>query len=203
MELDWSALQTEAARGGLLPDGDEYHLIVVDAVATKASTGKPMIKAKFRVLDGPHEGRPAWAQFTLSPENPIALRIWFQHMAAFGLESSFFSQLPSGDEGLRVIADNMRNRGVTAKIGTRPYQGVDRNDITPVGPLPFGVPLPPGVVTGPPSVSPQGMAPSGGPPVPSVPSAPPTATPSAPTPQFPSVPTAPVAPTTPPPAQPF
>lgn len=197
MDLDWASLQQEAAKGGLLPDGDDYHLVVVDAVATKASTGKPMIKTKFRVLDGPYEGRPAWAQFTLSTENAIALRIFFQHMAAFGLDSSFFGQLPGGEEGLRVIADNMRNRGITAKIGTRPYQGADRNDITPMGPLPAGLPVPPGVVTGPPSVSPLGGTPQAGPPTPGQP----------PVPTAPSAPSAPPVPAThpatPPPSQPF
>lgn len=193
-DLDWAALQKEAATGGLLPDG-EYNLAVVDATATKASTGKPMIKCKFRVIDGAYEGRPTWSQFTLSTENPVALRIFFQHMAAFGLESPFFAALPSGEEGLRIVADNLRNRAVHVRVGTRPFQGQDRNDITPLGPPPAGTPLPPGLVTGPPAVSPVGMTPNGGPPVPSGPS----------TPAGPPVPatTAPPVPGTPPPAQPF
>lgn len=198
MELDWSALQQEAKSAGVLPDGD-YNLVVVDATATTASTGKPMIKMKLRVLDGPQRDKPLWTQQVLSPDSPLALRIFFQTMAAFGLDSNFFAQLRSGAESMEVVARNLRNRAVTATVGTRPWQGQDRNEISGFRALESSGPVPPGVVTGAPTVGAVPGSPVGGPPVPAAanpgpagPSAPPVST----------VTPAPAAPSTPP-TQPF
>lgn len=183
-EIDWSALQKEASTAGVLPAAS-YNLIVVDATATQASTGKPMIKVKFRVMDGPHKDKPVWNQFTLSAENAIALRIFFQHMAAFGLDANFFASNPSMD----TVAKNLINRAVTAELGVRQWQGADRNEVKTVSALAAGGPLPPGVVTGPPvassaapspvapaaaSTPPPAAAPSIGAGVPPVPPIPPT-----------------------------
>lgn len=188
MELDWSALAKEAATAGVLPAGD-YNVIVATAEATQSSNGKPMIKTKLRVADGPHKDKPVWNQFVVSAENAIALRIFFQHMAALGLDSSFFAKNPSMD----VVAQNLVNRACVVELGVRTWQGADRNEVKAVKPPQAGGPMAPGVVTGPPTIGPSaavGAAPT------------PVATPAAvPTPATPN-PTA-AGPSVPPPPQAF
>ena len=171
-EIDWSSLQKEAATAGVLPDGP-YNVIVTEANAVTSSTGKPMIKVKMRVTDGPHKDKPVYGQFVISAESPIALRIFFQQMAAFGLDANFFA----GNPGMEIVAKNLTNRGVTVELGHREWNGSDRNEIKNISPLQAGGPITPGVVTGPPSASPQ--TPSG-PPAPVAPSATPAAASSAP-----------------------
>jgi hypothetical protein len=171
-EIDWATLQKEANSAGLLPDGD-YSVICIEASATTSSTGKPMIKTKFRVTDGPQKDKPIWSQFVVSPESAMALRIYFQHMAAFGLDSSFFASNPTMED----VARNLVNRGALMTLGTRPWQGQDRNDVKGLKPLPSGAPLAPGVVTGPPTFSSPGGAPN---PMGGIPSVSPVATTSAP-----------------------
>lgn len=149
-ELDWGALQKEAASAGVLPEG-EYSIIVTEATAVTSANGKPMIKTKFRVTDGPHKNKPIWNQFVISAESAIALRIFFNHMAAFGLDTAFFAGGPSMD----AVAKNLLNRGATVKLGVRQWQGSDRNEVNGVSPLQTGGPIPPGMVTGAPSAGPS------------------------------------------------
>ncbi len=146
-EIDWGSLQKEAATAGVMPDGD-YNVMVYEATATKSSNGKPMIKVKARVIDGPKKDKPVYTQFVVSAENGIALRIFFQHMAAFGLDSNFFGQNPPMD----VVAKNLMNRGATFTLGTREWQGADRNEVNGVKALPSGGPIVPGLVVTPPVV---------------------------------------------------
>jgi hypothetical protein len=160
-----------------MPDGD-YNAIVVESSATTSSTGKPMIKVKFRVMDGPHKDKPIWSQFVISPESPIALRIFFQHMAAFGLDANFFAQQPPMDS----VARNLLNRGVVLTLDSREWGGALRNNVKGISPLSAGGPIAPGVVTGPPIVGVSPMSLPG-----STPS--PTSTPTVPT--TPTTPTAP------------
>ena len=183
-EIDWSALQKEAASAGVLPDGS-YDVIITEATSSPSSTGKPMIKVKFRVTAGPHKDKPIWNQFVVSPESPIALRIFFSHMAALGLDSSFFASQPSMD----VVAKNLVNRAATIELGTRQWQGQDRNEVKSISTSAAGGPVAPGVVTGPPVPGASPMTPPA-----------PMATPA---PMTPPVPTTPGTPPTPPPTPAF
>jgi hypothetical protein len=167
-ELDWNALQNEAKSAGLLPDGS-YTVSIVDADATKpSSTGKPMIKVKMRVTEGPQKDKPVWNQFVISPESPIALRIFFQHMAAFGLGTDYFATNPKTED----VAKALINRTAVIELGTRQWQGQDRNEVKAVSPSVTGGPIAPGTVTGPPNGGPSAprsaapVAAAGAPPVP-------------------------------------
>lgn len=153
-ELDWNALQKEAASAGLLPDG-AYNAVVVEATAVTSSTGKPMIKTKLRVVDGPQKDKPIWTQFVISPESPVALRIFFQHMAAMGLTSDFFATQPSTD----AVAKALLNRQAVLELGKRTWQGQDRNEVKSISASPTGGPVAPGVVTGPPVAAPSTPSP--------------------------------------------
>jgi hypothetical protein len=184
-ELDWGSLQKEAATAGVLPDG-EYDVICYESTATTSSNGKPMIKVKLRVTAGPAKDKPIYSQFTVSAENAIALRIFFQHMAAFGLDSNFFGQNPPMD----VVAKNLLNRGVRVTLDQREWNGTMRNNVAGVAPLPAGGPTVPGLVVGPPSAMPTAGSPI----------APPAVTPAGPT-STPTASTTPAPPATP--ATPF
>lgn len=179
-ELDWGALQKEAATAGVYPDGD-YNVIVFESVATTSSNGKPMIKIKARITDGPKKDKPVYSQFVVSAENAIALKIFFQHMAAFGLNADFFAQNPPMD----VVAKNLMNRGAMFELGTRQWGGADRNEVKSVKPLPAGGPTIPGLVVTPPVLGPTGMTPTAS-----------LAGPAAATPVTPMTPTTPGAPPT-------
>jgi hypothetical protein len=140
-EIDWASLQKEAD-DVLLPDG-EYPMIVVDANAVESSNGKPMIKLVLAATEGPKKDRKVWTQLVLSAENPIAIKMWFTQLAAFGLGADFFATKPTMDQ----LATELKNRGVLAKIGRREWQGADRNQVeayktyTPSGPIPPGMKL--------------------------------------------------------------
>lgn len=179
MELDWGALQSEAKSAGVIPAGD-YNVVVTETTATTSSTGKPMIKVKMRVTEGPQKDKPVWTQFVISAESPMALRMFFMHMAAFGLDSSFFDQKP----GLDQVAANLMNRAATVTLDIRQWNGADRNEVKGIKVASAGGPLAPGVVTGPPVL---GATPTNS----ASPLATPTTQPPAPSATTPTAPSAP------------
>jgi Protein of unknown function (DUF669) len=164
-----------------VPDG-WYDLVVTKATVVTASTGSPMIKVVLNIETGPHADRPQFDQFVLSEDNALAMAIWFRQFAAFGLpaDAYFAVRNPS----LAQVAEDLLGRHVRAKIGTRRWQGVDRNDIqeyqspmTGPDPLPIGnvmtstavpsrVPPPGGGGLATPSGTPNVPTPSGAPPLP-------------------------------------
>lgn len=190
-EIDWSALQKEAETAGLLPDG-QYAVIVTKADAVTSSTGKPMIKLKMAVVEGPLKDRPLWTQLTLSPENPVALRMWFMQLKAFGIGDEFFATKPTMDQ----LASTLVNRGVLATVSHREWAGSDRNQVDKIEPYNPSGPLPPGMVIGAPTTGPGPLgSPAPGPAVGPTPGPLPGTLVSGPTP--------PAAPSTAPPGSPF
>ena len=183
-ELDWGALQQEAKSAAALPDG-EYNAFVLDAEATKSSNGKPMIKAQYRIVDGPAKDKKIRTQFVISAESPVALRIFFQQMATHGLAADFFASNPP----LANVAGQLKGKYVTLILGTRQWQGNDVNEVK--GYKPFAG-----------AMGPNPTVPAGVPSMPSPLSTPPSA-PPAPAPVVASVMNAPPAPGSPPPAEPF
>lgn len=196
-----------------LPNGD-YNIEVTGADAVTASTGRPMIKCKMKVVDGPYQNRPVMTQFVLVIDNPNALSMFFRNMKAFGLDEAFFAQM--GQMGsLEPVAGALAGRRAQVTLGTRQWQGEDRNEVTAIkkytgapgtmtgpsapGMPPMGGPVSPGAFPGTPQMPPQAPAPQA-PPAPAVPAvqAPPQATaqPQAPVapPAVPQVVQAPVAP---------
>ena len=143
-EVDWAELQKSAATGGAIAEGD-YPMICIEAEATESSNGKPMIKTKWRITEGPMKDRKVSTQFVISAESAVALKIFFQHMASLGLTTDFFATGPKMPE----VASALVNRVAVVTLGIRPWQGVDRNEFKNLRGYPEGSPLPPGAVTGP------------------------------------------------------
>lgn len=178
--INWLDLQKAAGDAAFTPlPNDVYDVFVDEAEATKTSTDKDMIKVKFKVQNGPHEGRGIFNQFVISPDSANALAFFFRHMAALGLDEAFFAANPP----LQHVAATLVGRACRIKVSTREYQGQDRNQVDQVLP-----PTPGTATTAPP-------APTQMPTVPPTPAPAPTAT--APTPTAPPVTPAPVAPPAP------
>lgn len=196
--ISWNDLiKNSAGSFDPLPSGD-YDVVCVSAEAAQTQNGKAMVKAKFRVQGGPHDGRHIWNQFVISPENPNALSFFFQHMKVFGMDENFFAQLPpvnadlgANDPSLQRIASTMLNRPARVTVNQRSWNGQMRNNITaikaPLGPAGAVAPqaATPGVPTATPQPAPM-QAPAPAQPVPAPVSPPAPAAPSAaPAPQAP------------------
>lgn len=152
MEIPWSELQQEAQDAAVLPDGD-YPCIVTKSEATQSSTQKPMIKVTLRVTSGPKKDRPVYTQFVLSRENPMALRMWFLNMAAFGLGPDYFATNPT----MEKLASDLLNRGVLITLDSREWQGQTRNNVKALKAFPSDGPPPPGLVVGLPQAGPSSV----------------------------------------------
>jgi len=139
--ISWSDLiKNSAGSFDPLPNGD-YDVVCVSAEAAQSSTGKAMIKAKFRVQGGPHDGRHVWDQYVISPENPRALSFFFRNMKMFGMDTDFFTQMPpvnpalgADDPSLQRIAATMVNRAVRFTLKQETWQGQVRNVVKDIKP---------------------------------------------------------------------
>ena len=155
--ISWSDLiKNSAGSFDPLPNGD-YDVVCVSAEAAQSSTGKAMIKGKFRVQGGPHDGRHIWNQFVISPENPNALSFFFQHMKVFGMDTDFFTQMPpvnpnlgADDPSLQRIAATMVNRAARFTLKQETWMGQVRNVVKAIKPS-----LSPGGGGGAPAAGPQ------------------------------------------------
>jgi len=145
-DIDWDQLQKEAG-DVLLPDGD-YNVVVLSdppPLATQASTGKPMIKLQAAILDGPKKDRKIFTQLTLTVDNPFALKMWFNQMAAFGLGPDFFAGKPSMEQ----VAAALKGRPAVFTVSRREWQGTDRNSVDAIKAYAASGPQVPGLVVGP------------------------------------------------------
>lgn len=204
--IDFSKALADAKSASFeaMPNGD-YNIEVVKADAVTASTGRPMIKCKMKVIDGPFQNRPVMTQFVLVVDNPNALSMFFRNMKAFGLDENFFAQMgPAGQ--LDPVAGALVGRRAQVTLGTRKWQGEDRNEVTGIKSYTGA----PGTVTGAPGAPTPGMpgmpgmAPGVGPQFggqPQMPQMPPQAPPTMPAPaaQLPPQPPQAVAPPVAPP----
>lgn len=162
-EIDWASLRKTAEDGTRpVPDGT-YDVEVETATATTSSTGKPMIKLVLRIVTGPHATRQVFTQITLSADSAFSLAIFFRHMEAFGLGKDFFA----GNPPMAQVAEALRGRTVRVDVGSRTFQGVERNEIKDY--LPGGVGTPGFNPLASPVASVPGVVPGLGAPAPVVP----------------------------------
>lgn len=137
MDINFSQLMAEAGEGFSPVPAGPYTVECEKSEAVKSSTQKPQIRVTLRVLGGAHNGRKLFDQFTLSAGNPAALGFFFDNMAAFGLDRSFFSQLQMEDP-MPYVAQMLLGRQCNVAVGIEPYQGVDRNKIKQYRPIAGG-----------------------------------------------------------------
>jgi hypothetical protein len=186
--VSWKDLRKKADDATKPPEPGWYTLECTKAEGAKAATsGKPMIKAQFKIVDGPAAGKTGiFNNFNITTDNDFAMSIFFRHMAAFGLDENFFNTDPSVD----AVASALVGRRASVQLGQRPYQGQMRPQFEDVKKLDGFIQ--PGVVMGGPSVPGPGNAGiATTPSVPTVPTTPVVTTPTTPSTSEGSLPTAP------------
>jgi hypothetical protein len=126
-ELDWSSLRKKAEDASKPPEPGWYVLECTKTEAkSAASSGKPMIAAQFRIVDGPAAGKTGiFNNFNVTYDNDFAMGIFFANMAAFGLGVEFFNGNPSMEQ----LAATLVGRRANAKLGTRTWQGQERVNV--------------------------------------------------------------------------
>ena len=126
--LNWGDLVKDAGDVGgnydPLPDGD-YDLLVLEATAKVAQSGKTMFAVKAQVQGGPHNKRLVWDNLVVTPDSPAALGMFFRKMAALGLGREYFSSSPSNAQ----IEAALKGRAFRAQIGSRTWNGSKKNEI--------------------------------------------------------------------------
>lgn len=125
--INWGALKKEADDVTKpVPDGD-YPTQVTKSELKPASTGAQMVVVQLTIIDGPHKGRIIFNNFVFSPDKAFALKMWFDNLAAFGLDDRFFGTGPS----LEQVAAALLNRTAIVTVGQREWplgSGTMRNE---------------------------------------------------------------------------
>lgn len=123
--IDFGQLMKEAGEGFKpIPNG-QYNAEIAKAEAVTSSTGKPMLKTQARIIGGPHEGRIVFDNIVITAGNPNALSFFFRDMAALGLDAAYFAANPPFEQ----VAAALVGRQCIIDVGTKQYQGSDRNEI--------------------------------------------------------------------------
>lgn len=115
-----------------------YDAVVAEGEAKTTSAGKDMIVVKFQIVGGPNGGRKVTNNFVISPENANALGFFFRHMRAMGLDSAYFSQNPSPQH----VAAALVGKTCQIEVGTRTWNGEEREDVKKIMAASAGVPSP-------------------------------------------------------------
>lgn len=134
--VDWNSLKKAADDATKPAPPGTYLCEVTKAEAGNASnSGNPMIKTTMRIVDGPAAGKTIFNNFNLTLDNAFAMSIFFRHMAAFGLDDSFFGAGPAVEQ----VAATLVERRARVTISIRQWQGQDRNQVDNVEPPLGGV----------------------------------------------------------------
>jgi hypothetical protein len=111
---------------------DDYAVACRDCTATKASTGKDMLKLTCKVVVGPHKGATLPTNQTLTTDNPVATAMFFKFLKAFGIEDSDLEALPPREDGgpnMAAVANMLKGRIAIATVSIENWQDEDRNQI--------------------------------------------------------------------------
>lgn len=109
-----------------LPTGP-YNVVVQEADKQVASTGKDMIKLRVQVTDGPYANRVLFNYIVFSQDNPKAMRMTLERLAAFGLTREVIA---ANRPSISQIADMLVGRKAVARVDVQKsgdYAG--RNEI--------------------------------------------------------------------------
>lgn len=109
----------EAGSGfDLLPDGP-YIAKIIESEFKHSSGGKPQIKTRWEVVQGPHAGaKGLWNYFTLTTDNPNAVAIFFRQLKALGITQEFLDALAEldNDTAVKHIAGALEGRVGAIKV---------------------------------------------------------------------------------------
>lgn len=122
----------------LIPDGP-YIAKVIESEYKHSSGGKPQIKTRWEVVQGPHAGyKGLWNYFTLTIENPNAVAIFFRQLKALGITQEFLDALSELDNETAVkhIAGALDGRFAAIKV--KIDHEYSNNKIDRINPAPPG-----------------------------------------------------------------
>lgn len=108
----------------------DFPVVFAAVESKKSSNGKPQLAYTLKITSGPYVGRTIKGQITFSPENPIALKMFFQQLDTLGFGEAFFAQLQaerlSVEEGFNRIASGLQGKQLTAELENKPFNNMDR-----------------------------------------------------------------------------
>ena len=155
MDINFQQLMAEAGEGFQPIPAGPYSVECEKAEATRSKSAQaPQVRVTLRILGGAHNGRKLFDQFTIMAGNPVVLGFFFDNMAAFGLDRSFFAQLTMADP-MPYVAQMLLGRQANVTVVVEPYQGVDRNKVKTYRPIQGGQPAMQGTMPGMPAMIPQ------------------------------------------------
>jgi hypothetical protein len=125
----WADLIKAAEDAGfsLIPNAT-YDVKVAAAEAKTTAKGKDMISLKYEITTGPHAGRKVSNNFVISPESPVALGFFFREMKAMGLDHAYFGANPA----MNAVAANLVGKTCRIELGTKMWNGEERNEVVKV-----------------------------------------------------------------------
>lgn len=102
----------------LIP-ADNYISKCIESEYKLSSGGKPQIKTRWEVVQGPHAGyKGIWLYFTLTIDNPNAVAIFFRQIKAMGITQDFLDALSEFDNetAVKQIANALEGRMASLKM---------------------------------------------------------------------------------------
>lgn len=171
----------EAGTGFTVIPAGLYLAKCIESEYRSSSTGKPQIKTRWEVIEGPHVGEKGlWNYFTLSTDNPKAVAMFLRHMKALGYDEEFFNAMTgySPEDVVKRISSLLEGRVAQLKVKIEQYNGDDKNGIENFSPAPAGAGVVPPQAADPFSQAAQSASPVE--PSPTIPPSTPTAAPEPP-----------------------
>jgi hypothetical protein len=127
-------------------DGEFPFVIEEVTVKQTAAAGKTMFAMKVTVESGVHAGRTMKHNITVSPESPVAMRIFFQDMETLGLSAQYFDNpVLNTEAGPEMIAQAITGKRFIGVCTPREWNDRKQDSIEGIKP-PSKRPLGPGAV---------------------------------------------------------
>ena len=117
-------------------EAGQYVAKIIESEYKDSSNGKPQIKTRWEVTQGPKAGfKGLWNYFTLTVDNPNAMSIFYRQMTALGITSEFMQSLANVDPktAMKHIAGALLNRSASIKV--KVDQEWNNNKIDRINPL--------------------------------------------------------------------
>lgn len=121
-----------------LLEAGEYTAKIIESDYQSSNGGKPQIKTRWEVTQGPKAGQKnLWNYFTLTVENPNAMSIFYRQMNALGITGEFLQSLAQLDPetAMKHIAQALNGR--SAKIKVKVDTEWQNNKIERINPPPL------------------------------------------------------------------
>jgi hypothetical protein len=128
--INWNEVlqNAKSASFSVIPEAD-YPIRVEEPKAVTSSTGKPMLKFRCRVTQGPHAKASLLTQQTLTIDNPNAVLMFVRFLTAFGIGAEYLGQLGTTAD-LTPIAQVLDGREAIAVVKIGKWQDEDRNEVS-------------------------------------------------------------------------